>query len=81
MQDSAELRAIIRRTTRRRFLFSVVTLILYSSFVLCYTDAENFLQRIIGDSGISWGLVLFIFLIPTFLTLEYIFLRLYQKEN
>ena len=74
MENEDQILATIRKKTHQRFLFAAVTLLLYGSFVLCYTESAWFLTETIGDSPVSGGLVLYLALIAIFLTMEYVFL-------
>jgi len=80
MDDQTRL-AEIRRTTRRRFGFAAVTLVLYFSFVLNWTSASDFLGQRIGDSAITGSLVLFVAIILIGLVLEVIFLRVERNAD
>ncbi|MFT6287831.1 MAG: uncharacterized membrane protein (DUF485 family) [Halieaceae bacterium] len=72
----------IRLKTRRRLLFTGITLVLYFSYVvLNYTSLGNFLHQPIGDSLITGSLVLFASLILIFIALEVLFLFLNSRSD
>ena len=72
----------IRLKTRRRLLFTGITLTLYFSYVvLNYTSLGSFLHQPIGDSMITGSLVLFASLILIFIVLEVLFLFLNSRGD
>ncbi|MEH6516829.1 MAG: hypothetical protein V7742_09115 [Halioglobus sp.] len=72
----------IRLKTRRRLLFTGITLVLYFSYVvLNYTSLGSFIRQPIGDSLITGSLVLFPSLIVIFIALEVLFLFLNSRGD
>lgn len=71
----------IRVRTRRRFFFSAVALAFYFSFALAWTDAGAFLSEPLGNGLMNGALLLFIFLIVLFVSLEFVFLRIAAREQ
>ena len=72
----------IRLKTRRRLLFTGITLVLYFSYVvLNYTSLGSVLHQPIGDSLITGSLVLFPSLILIFIALEVLFLFLNRRGD
>jgi uncharacterized membrane protein (DUF485 family) len=72
----------IRLKTRRRLLFTGITLVLYFSYVvLNYTSLGSFMHKPIGDSLITGSLVLFPSLILIFIVLEVLFLFLNRRGD
>ena len=72
----------IRLKTRRRLLFTGITLVLYFSYVvLNYTSLGSSLHQPIGDSLITGSLVLFPSLILIFIALEVLFLFLNRRGD
>ncbi|MEM6582718.1 MAG: DUF485 domain-containing protein [Pseudomonadota bacterium] len=67
-------RAAIRRKTRMRLSFALVTLLLYFCFVLNYVSIGDFLSQRLGSSWITGSLAMFVLLIVTFIVLEFVFL-------
>lgn len=80
MNQEQKLQAIARRT-RRRFAFSLITLVLYFSYVLNYTAAGEVLGRRLGESHVTGSLVMFICLIFSFIGLELVFLLLNRRQE
>tara|TARA_B110000971_G_C19952898_1_gene474242 strand:+ start:592 stop:834 length:243 start_codon:yes stop_codon:yes gene_type:complete len=80
MENEDKILGSIRSKVRQRFLFVSITVLLYSSFVLCYTENGQFLGEVVGDSATSGGLILFLGLIVVFLLLEYIFIVLNKDK-
>lgn len=80
MKNEYQILGSILSKVRQRFLFTTITVLLYGSLVLCYTDNGWFLRKLTGDSAISGGLILFLGLIVVFLLLEYIFLVLNKEK-
>lgn len=75
MSKEAKLHAI-KRKTRQRLLFSVITLTMYFAYVLNYTNAGSFLGETLGGSHVTGSLVMFASLIVIFILLEILFLVL-----
>ncbi len=71
---------LIQRKTRQRLGFSLVTLVLYFSYILSYTQSGSFLAEKIGDSHITGSLLLFASLIVIFIGLELLFLALNRDD-
>lgn len=81
MEKEDQLLEAIRKKTRLRFLFACVTVVLYGSFVLAYTEAGFFLRETIGNSSVTGVLVLFWGLILIFLLMEYIFISVNKEKK
>ena len=64
----------IKRKTRRRFAFAGITLAMYFTFVLNWTESGAALGSLLGDSHISGSILLFAGLIVVMIGLEIIFL-------
>lgn len=79
MEPSEKL-AAIRRKTRQRLLFSLVSMLLYFSFVLNWTGAGDALGAPLGDSAVSGSLLMFASLIVIFIGLEILFLLLNRND-
>lgn len=75
MDTAAKLR-IIRARTRRRFVFTLITLVLYFSFVLNWTAAGDRLAERLGATHITGSLLMFASLVVFFILLELVFLLL-----
>lgn len=75
MEEETQKLTAIHKKVRQRFRYSAITLLLYASFVICYTDAGRALSRPLGNSQINGALLLFTGLILLFLALEYLFLK------
>lgn len=73
MDNDNKLR-LIQAKTRRRLLFTLLTLILYFSFVLNWTDTGAALTRRLGDSHITGSLLMFAATIVVLVLLELVFL-------
>ena len=71
----------IRTKTRRRLLFTLVTLLLYFAFALNWTDAGGFLSQPLGDTAINGSLLMFIALIVIFIALEFAFLAINKSRD
>ncbi len=74
--DTAAKLQMIRARTRRRFVFTLVTLVLYFSFVLNWTAVGEGLARRLGMSHVTGSLLMFAALIVFFILLELVFLLL-----
>ena len=72
---SDKVRHFIERRIRRRFLFAGVSLILYFSYALNYTEMGSFLNQRLGNSYISGSLLMYALIIISSIGLEWIFLR------
>lgn len=75
MDTAAKLR-IIRARTRRRFVFTLITLVLYFSFILNWTAAGDRLAERLGATHITGSLLMFASLVVFFILLELVFLLL-----
>ena len=72
---SDRVRNFLQRQIRRRFLFASVTLIIYFSYALNYTEIGSFLNQRLGSSYISGSLLMYGLIIISSIVLELIFLR------
>jgi hypothetical protein len=73
--------AIIKRKTRQRLLFAVVTMTLYFSFALNYLEGSAALIASFGIGGVPGPLVMFVGLVLLFILLELIFLFLNRGQR
>ncbi len=73
MDNAAKLQ-VIRARTRRRFVFTLITLLLYFSFILNWTALGDSLAGRLGMSHVTGSLLMFAALIVTFILLELVFL-------
>jgi len=80
MDTEAKLQ-VIRARTRRRFVFTAITLLLYFSFVLNWTPVGDRLAERLGASYITGSLLMFAGLVVFFILLELVFLRLNQATT
>ena len=78
---SDRVRNFLRRQIRRRFLFASVTLIIYFSYALNYTEIGSFLNQRLGSSYISGSLLMYGLIIISSIGLEWIFLRTQEEIN
>lgn len=76
---SDRVRNFLRRQIRRRFLFASVTLIIYFSYALNYTEVGSFLNQRLGSSYISGSLLMYGLIIISSIGLEWIFLRTQEE--
>ena len=76
---SDRVRNFLRRQIRRRFLFASVTLIIYFSYALNYTEIGSFLNQRLGSSYISGSLLMYGLIIISSIGLEWIFLRTQEE--
>ena len=74
-------RNFLRRQIRRRFLFASVTLIIYFSYALNYTEVGSFLNQRLGSSYISGSLLMYGLIIISSIGLEWIFLRTQEEMS
>ncbi|MFO7549898.1 MAG: hypothetical protein R6W80_00720 [Haliea sp.] len=79
--DTAAKLQVIRARTRRRFVFTLITLVLYFSFVLNWTAVGGRLGERLGASHITGSLLMFAALIVFFILLELVFLLLNQATS
>ncbi|MDO8861969.1 hypothetical protein Q6D67_09665 [Haliea sp. E1-2-M8] len=80
MDEAAKLR-VIRARTRRRFVFTGITLVLYFSFVLNWTAVGDSLAERLGASHVTGSLLMFVSLVIFFILLELVFLVLNQATT
>ena len=80
MADTEILKSV-RRKTRQRLAFALVTLILYCAYLLNYLPLGAFLRERLQGSWITGSLAMFAGLIVLFLLLELIFLRLDSDDD
>lgn len=80
MDTAAKLRVITART-RRRFVFTGITLLLYFSFVLNWTDLGDRLAERLGGSHVTGSLLMFASLVVFFILLELVFLLMNQATT
>ena len=78
--DKEQKLELIRRKTRQRLLFTVLTLVLYFSYVFNYTAIGEALGERIGLSQVTGSLVMFVCLILVFIGLEVLFLALNRED-
>ena len=76
-----EILKTVRRRTRQRLAFALVTLIFYFAYLLNYLPRGGFLSERLGDSWITGSLAMFAGLIVLFILLELIFLRLDSDDD
>ena len=73
MQENQILR-VVRRKTRLRLTYALITLAFYFAYLLNYLPSGNFLSERLGSSWISGSLAMFAGLIVFFVFLEMLFL-------
>lgn len=78
---SDRVRNFLRRQIRRRFLFASVTLIIYFSYALNYTEIGSFLNQRLGSSYISGSLLMYGLIIISSIGLEWVFLRTQEEMS
>lgn len=78
---SDRVRNFLRRQIRRRFLFASVTLIIYFSYALNYTEVGSFLNQRLGSSYISGSLLMYGLIIISSIGLEWVFLRTQEEMS
>lgn len=71
----------VQRKIKQRLLFSLISLSLYFSFVLNWTDIGSGLRARIGESHFTGSLVIFTSLIVLFILLEWLFIHLARKQD
>ena len=76
-----EILKTVRRKTRQRLAFALVTLILYFAYLLNYMPLGTFLRERLQGSWISGSLAMYAGLIVMFIFLELIFLRLDSDDD
>ncbi len=79
--DTAAKLQVIRARTRRRLVFTLITLLLYFSFVLNWTSLGDRLAERLGASHVTGSLLMFASLIVFFILLELVFLLLNQATT
>lgn len=72
--------AVIQRRTRRRFSFAGIALCLYFSFALVWTDFGRAMSVPLGETPINAALLMFISLIVIFISMEFLFLRISNRD-
>ena len=80
MNNDEKLQAI-KRKTRQRIVFSLVTMVLYFSFVLNYTSGGSGYIEELGSARIPGSLVMFAGLIIVFVILELVFLFISREQS
>ena len=78
---SDRVRNFLQRQIRRRFLFASVTLIIYFSYALNYTEVGSFLNQRLGSSYISGSLLMYGLIIISSIGLEWVFLRTQEEMS
>lgn len=76
-----EILKTVRRKTRQRLAFALVTLICYLAYLLNYIPLGAFLRERLQGSWISGSLAMYGGLILLFIVLELIFLRLDSDDD
>lgn len=76
-----EILKTVRRKTRQRLAFALVTLIFYLAYLLNYLPLGVFLRERLQGSWITGSLAMFAGLIVLFILLELIFLRLDSDDD
>lgn len=76
-----EILKTVRRKTRQRLAFALVTLICYLAYLLNYMPLGTFLRERLQGSWISGSLAMYGGLILLFIVLELIFLRLDSDDD
>ena len=71
----------VKRKTRLRLVFTVLTMGLYFSYIFNYTSAGAFLGDRLGDTSISGSLVMYAGLIVVFIVLELFFLQINRSRD
>ena len=80
MADTEILNAV-RRKTRKRLAFALVTLVFYLAYLLNYLPVGNFLRERLHGSWVTGSLAMFAGLIVLFILLELVFLRLDSDDD
>ena len=80
MQGDDKL-AAIRRKTRQRYIYALVTMALYFSFTLNYTDSGSALIARLAVGKVPGAVVLFALLVVAFIALESLFLLRARREE
>lgn len=79
--NKSEKFAVIKSKTRQRLYFTLVTMILYFSFVLNYSSGGQELVDSLAVGGIPGALVMFAGLIVVFISMELLFLFLNRNDS
>ena len=73
--------AAIRRKTRQRYIYALVTMGLYFSFTLNYTEGGSDLISRLAVGKVPGAVVMFMLLVVTFIALESLFLIRVRREE
>ena len=73
--------AAIRRKTRQRYLYALLTMTLYFSFTLNYIDGGRELVAQLAVGNVPGPVVMFAFLVIAFILLESLFLYRATREE
>jgi hypothetical protein len=73
--------AAIRRKTRQRYLYALITMGLYFSFTLNYVDGGRELVAGLAVGKVPGPVVMFALLVIAFIALESLFLYLAAREE
>lgn len=79
--EKQKLQGIVRRKTRQRLVFALVTLALYFCYLFNYLPAGDFLRRPLGASPLNGSLAMFAGLILVFIIFELLFLALNRDDR
>jgi uncharacterized membrane protein (DUF485 family) len=80
LEQEDMLRAV-RRKTRYRLTYALVTLVLYFAYLLNYLPSGDFLSNRLGSSWITGSLAMFAGLIVIFVVLELLFLMVDSDDD
>lgn len=80
LQNDEKL-AAVHRKTRQRYLYTVIVMGLYFSFVLNYTEGGLELINHLAIGRVPGSLVMFAFLVLAFIALEVLFLYRTGRED
>ncbi len=80
MQGDDKL-AAIRRKTRQRYLYALITMVLYFSFILNYIDGAGELIARLGVGNVPGPVIMFALLVIAFIALESLFLYRAAREG
>lgn len=81
MMTEAEKMKFVKQKIVQRFLFSLISLTLYFTFALNWTETGSILRERIGTSHITGSLVMFVSLILGFILLELLFIWLSHRQE
>jgi hypothetical protein len=73
--------AAIRRKTRQRYIYTLVTICLYFAFTLNYTDSGSALIARLSWGQVPGAVVMFALLVIAFIALELLFLYRARREE